>query len=285
MRASDGVASGCDDVIALFGAGGKTGRAVEAALAARGLRPDRVRPLVRLGREGPGERGVDLGDEASVCAAVEGTQVLHVLAPNLHPDEVGLVRRAVRAARACGVGRIVYHSVLRPGIRAMPHHWHKLEAEEVLWGSDLDVTVLQPSAYAQNLLGCRAGAQLVVPYSVDVPFSLVDLADVAEVTARVLTEPGHVGASYELAGQVCSIADLALRLGLTARRHRPDAAVPADTAPSDAAPADGYPARALQAMFDWYDRHGLAGNPAVLGLLLGRRPRDPADVLRPHLTP
>ena len=104
-----------------------------------------------------------------------------------------------------------------------------------------------------------------MPYAVDRPFSLVDLADVAEATARVLSEPGHVGATYELAGPVTTIAALAEALGLTARRAR--------SARGSRAPD------ALEAMFDWYDLHGLAGNPAVLGWLLGRPARDPVDVL------
>jgi uncharacterized protein YbjT (DUF2867 family) len=260
-------------VIALFGAAGKTGRAVATALAARGVPATSIRSLVRASRELPersqraGERGVDLGDQSSVTAAVDGASVLHVLAPNLNPDEVGVVRRAVAAARCVGVRRIVYHSVLRPGIRAMPHHWHKLEAEEVLWSSGLDVTVLQPSAYAQNLIACIAGEELVVPYGVDVPFSLVDLAEVAEVTARVLTETWHGGATYELAGPVTTVSALAEQLGLTARRRR------------SAATPHGYAQVALAAMFDWYDVHGLPGSPAVLGWLLGRPPRAPSDVL------
>jgi NAD(P)H dehydrogenase (quinone) len=244
-------------VIAVFGAAGKTGRAVAEALHVRGLPPVAVRRLVRP--------AFDLEDDASVTASTAGADVLYVLAPNMHPDEPGIVARAVRAAHANGITRVIYHSVLRPGIRAMPHHWGKLQAEELLWESGLDVTILQPSAYTQNLLACLHRSELVVPYAVDRPFSLVDLADVAEATARVLTEPGHVGATYELAGPVTTIAALADTLGLTARRAR--------SAQGSRAPD------ALEAMFDWYDQHGLAGNPAVLGWLLGRPARDPVEVL------
>jgi len=211
----------------------------------------------------------DLTDDADVARAVRGAGVLHLVVPNLHPDEPGVVARAVAAARAGGVPRIVYHSVLRPGLRAMPHHEHKLAAEELLWGSGLEVTVLQPSAYAQNLLGCARDGRLVVPYAVDVPFSLVDVGDVAAATARVLTEPGeHAGATYELAGPVRTVAELAAALGLGAGRER--GPVP-----------PGYAGRALAAMFDWYDGHGLVGNPRVLAGLLGRPVTDPLTVLAP----
>jgi uncharacterized protein YbjT (DUF2867 family) len=236
----------------------------------------RVRKLVRPSPAGGGDLAggeipADLTDPAALRAAVAGAGVLHVVVPNLHPDEVRVVQNAVAAAQAGGVPRIVYHSVLRPGIRQMPHHWGKLAAEAVLWGSGLEVTVLQPSAYAQNLLACVEKSEIVVPYSVDVPFSLVDLADVADVTARVLAEPGvHGGACYELAGPVTSVRELATRLELGARR-RP-------VIDGEAEAAD-YSTLALRGMFDWYDRHGLAGSPRVLEWLLGRPPREPEDVL------
>ncbi|SDD39923.1 Uncharacterized conserved protein YbjT, contains NAD(P)-binding and DUF2867 domains [Geodermatophilus telluris] len=265
-----------DPVIAVFGAAGKTGRAVVRALLERGLAPASVRRLVRDGPSPPApfpgvpSTAVDLEVGESVTAAVAGATALYVVAPNLHPDEPAIVGRAVAAAREHGIERIVHHSVLRPGLQAMPHHWGKLRAEELLWGSGLDVTVLQPSAYVQNLVPAVTGGELVVPYSVDRPFSLVDLADVADVAARVLTGSGHTGATYELAGPTTTVAALARDLGLAARRRREP--------PGDGA-SDGYGPRALQAMFDWYDRHGLAGSPGVLRWLLGREPRHPAEVL------
>ena len=262
-----------EPVIAVFGAAGKTGRAVVHALHRHGLPRASVRGLVRhgapllQGQEEEPSTAVDLEDETSLSNAVAGAGVLYVLAPNLHPDEPGIVGRAISAARANGIERLVHHSVLRPGLRAMPHHWGKLEAEELLWTSGLDVTVLQPSPYAQNLVpGIQAG-ELVVPYSFDQPFSMIDLADLADVAARVLTETGHVDATYELAGPVTTIAALAIALGLRPRRARAPLA------------GHGYGPQALAAMFDWYDRHGFAGNPAVLRWLLGREPRHPAQVL------
>jgi uncharacterized protein YbjT (DUF2867 family) len=263
-----------EPVIAVFGAAGKTGRAVVQALHDAGVGAPSIRQLVRAGTPPPhplftaGTTPVDLGDEVSLHGAVEGAHVLYVLAPNMHPDEPGLVGRAVSSAVRCGIRRVVYHSVLRPGLQAMPHHWGKLRGEELLWESGLEVTVLQPSAYTQNLAACIADGELVVPYSIDQPFSLVDLADVADAAARVLLEPGYVGATLELSGPVTTVRAVAEALDLRPRRHR-------------AAPGtSGYAAEALEAMFDWYDRHGLPGNPAVLRWLLGREPRGAVEVLQ-----
>ena len=92
--------------------------------------------------------------------------------------------------------RLVYHSVLHPQIEAMPHHWEKMRAEELLFAAGLDVTVLQPTAYMQNILAgwrdiVEAGIYRV-PYPVESRISLVDLDDVAAAAALVLTQPGHV---------------------------------------------------------------------------------------------
>src|SRR5450755_1382201 len=86
----------------------------------------------------------------------------------------------------------------------MPHHWAKLRVEEILFSSRLDVTILQPTTYMQNSLAewdrmVTCGIYRV-PYPVETKLSLVDLDDVAEAAALVLTGDGHSGATYELVG-------------------------------------------------------------------------------------
>src|SRR5205823_453635 len=74
----------------------------------------------------------------------------------------------------------------------------------LLFKSGLDFTILQPAAYMQNVLAswpliAEQGVYRV-PYAVTTRLGMVDLHDVAEAAGRVLTEPGHSGAVYELAG-------------------------------------------------------------------------------------
>lgn len=182
----------------------------------------------------------------------------------------------VSAAVRQGVRRVVFHSVLRPGIEQMPHHWAKLRAEELLWSSGLEVTVLQPSAYAQNLAPALAAGALRVPYSLDAAFSLVDLADVATVTASALLDDVHVGATYELAGPVTTIRALGRDLEVPVERTEPQAWVAAHTHDLPT-----YARESLLSMYRWYDAHGLAGSPNVLRWLLGREPTPAQEVLRP----
>jgi uncharacterized protein YbjT (DUF2867 family) len=194
----------------------------------------------------------------------------------------------IAAARAIDVERIVYHSVLHPAIEAMPHHWNKMRVEELLRASGRNIVILQPTAYMQNLLAnwrsIVADGVFRVPTPVTARISLVDLDDVAEVAASVLTQPGHAGASYELVGtkalsQVEVAAALADGLGRPVRAEEEPAA-----AWEARATALGDTQRAtLKAMFGYYARHGLAGNPGVLRWLLGREPQSLADFARRHI--
>ena len=93
----------------------------------------------------------------------------------------------------------------------MPHHLGKAVSEDLVRRSGLAWTILQPGAYLQNL---DLSGPVEVPYDVDAVFGFADLDDVAAVAALVLTEAGHVGATYELASRVASVAELAAEAGV-----------------------------------------------------------------------
>ena len=162
-------------------------------------------PRCDPGREGAAPAGtapvaVDLVSGRGLAAALDGARAAYHLAPNVHPDEVGIARRVADAAAAAGLPRVVFHSVLHPEDARMPHHRRKCEAESLLravLGERL--TVLRPAAYHQNLLGQALDGAITVPYSPDAPFTTVDLGDVAQVAADALTG-AHAGATLDLAG-------------------------------------------------------------------------------------
>jgi len=177
------------------------------------------------------------------------------------------------------VQRFVYHSVLHPQVEAMPHHWQKLRVEEQLFESGLAFTILQPAAYMQNVLAqwdsALDGGEYAVPYSIGTRLGMVDLEDVAEAAACVLTEAGHEGATYELAGPgLLSQNEVAAILGRHMGRPVRACAVSPSRweASARAAGLGGYQVDTLVAMFAYYDRHGFWGCPQVLEWLLGRPP-------------
>jgi uncharacterized protein YbjT (DUF2867 family) len=178
------------------------------------------------------------------------------------------------------VQHFVYHSVLHPQTAAMPHHWQKMLVEERIFASGLPFTILQPTAYMQNLLGywqnVRQTGHFAVPYPVTTRLSLVDVRDVAEVAARVLTEPGHLGATYELAGttllaqtEVAAIMGRNLKQLVTAK----EVALEQWEQQARAGGLPDYAVETLLKMFRYYAAYGLVGNSNVLRWLLGREPR------------
>jgi NAD(P)H dehydrogenase (quinone) len=270
-------------MILVTGAAGKTGRAVIRALAAKGasVRALVHRPEQATAVEGLGAEAVvgDMCDGVVMDRAAQGAQAVYHICPNVSPDEIAIGQAAIDAARRVGVEQFVYHSVLHPQVEAMPHHWLKMRVEERLFASGLAFTILQPAAYMQNVLAqwqrIEQDGIYSVPYPVETRLSLVDLEDVAEAAAIVLTGPGHAGATYELAGpEALAQTEVANILGQQLGRTVHAQAVPlADWERGARAAGLGeYQVETLLQMFRYYAQHGFCGNTNVLGWLLGRPP-------------
>lgn len=268
--------------ILITGAGGKTGGALLEALASRGGRTRAWvrREEARAGASAGGATETVVGDllDAGVWAeAVCGVDVVYHIPPNMSPHEEAMAALGVRAAEEAGVRRFVYHSVLHPQTEEMPHHWRKMRVEEALWRTSLEVTILQPAAYMQNVLAgwegiVREGVYRV-PYAVGTRLGMVDARDVAAAAARVLTEDGYGGGTYELGGpevltqeEVAGV--LSVALGKRVRAEEVDRQT--WEAGARAAGMGEYAVGTLRAMFEYYERYGFYGNPRVLDLLLDR---------------
>ncbi len=271
-------------MILVTGAAGKTGRATIRALVDRG---QAVRALARRleqqqAIEELGARATmtgDMRDAAVLRRAMRGVRAVYHICPNVSPDEVAIGEAAITAAQAAGVEQFVYHSVLHPQTEAMPHHWLKLRVEERLLESGLGYTILQPAAYMQNVLASwRSIVErgiYPIPYPAGTRLGMVDLLDVVQAAAIVLTEPGHSGATYELAGPEAlsqtEVADI-----LSRQIDRPVRAevvlLEAWERTARSAGMEEYQVTTLLKMFGYYERHGFWGNAHVLAWLLGRPP-------------
>jgi uncharacterized protein YbjT (DUF2867 family) len=133
----------------------------------------------------------------------------------------------------------------------MGHHLGKAVSEDVVRRSGLAWTILQPGAYLQNL---DLTGPVDLPYSPDVRFGFLDLTDLGAAAAVVLTEPGHVGATYELATRAATVRELADEVGVPVRRVEDPGTHPW-----------------LSAMFAYYDDHGLPAGTRVLDALVRQR--------------
>ena len=138
----------------------------------------------------------------SLPAVFAGASKLFLITP-LDRDETAQGIDAVDAAVAAGIRQIVYLSVHHADKALMiPHFVSKLPIEGVIRASGVDYTILRPDHFFQNELpvldAIRAG---VYPQPIgNVGLHRVDVRDIAEAAAIVLTEPGHSGKTYSIVG-------------------------------------------------------------------------------------
>jgi uncharacterized protein YbjT (DUF2867 family) len=244
-------------------------------------RPSQRAVLTNLGANEVIEADMRLA--ADLRRAVENVRAVYHICPNVTPDEVEIGRRVLAAAKEAHVDHLVLHSVLHPQTQRMPHHRNKLVVEEALFESGLAFTVLQPTAYMQNLLsGWKLIAEAGVmrnPIRRD-SLSLVDLR--MRQTPPLFSPSGHTG-RLQLTGtapltQTEVAESLSQALGRPVRAEAESRA--AWEARAAAAGLSDDQRAMLAKMFDHYARHGLTGNPNTLRWLMGREPTTLAEFAR-----
>ncbi len=271
-------------MILVTGAAGKTGRAITKALAARNIDTRalvrRSEQVVELKKDGAADALIgDMVDADTYLRAMRGIKAVYHICPNMHPSEIEIGRLAINAACEFDLDHFVYHSVLHPQTEKMPHHWQKMRVEELLFESGLKFTILQPAPYMQNIL---AGIKTIlnhglyrVPYHLETRLSMLDLEDLGEIAATVMTEPGHMGAVYEIAGIAgLTQAEVAAIIGDTLGQRVVVEEIPIDNWRREAKESGmgPYQLETLAKMFDYYANYGLCGSSNVLRWLLGREP-------------
>ena len=213
----------------------------------------------------------DLNSKTDLLHALENVSAVYHICPNMHPNEVAIGKYAIQAAKINGVRHFVYHSVLHPQIKEMPHHWKKMQVEGLLLKSGLDFTILQPAAYLQNLLQYKSSileqSTYAVPYNGETRVGMVDLRNVAEVAASVITNPRHYGSSYELATDECySQNELAEKFSRICKRKISFKEINRSQweQAMKKSGMTGYTTASLIQMFQYYETYGFTGNGMVL---------------------
>lgn len=273
--------------VALIGAAGPTGRTLVKALIGRGAR---VRALVHSEARRHDFPDLDdfavveLDDPASLTAGLRGAAVAHYIPPTYNGAEERFGANVIAAAIAAAIPRLVYHSVLHAPTPQMPHHVRKSRVELAIRESPLDWTIVQPAMYAQTPYAFLSADRSALTPGFDVrrPFTPVDVVDLGEAVARILTEDGHSFATYELAGaERLTFEDMAHAIGQAVGKPVAVQAIdPALVAAQAAARGFGPSAiDELLLMMAHYDAHGLVGNGNVLRMLLGREPTIFADAV------
>lgn len=272
--------------IAVTGATGQLGRLALAALQARGAAP------IALARDPSKLSGLEaraFDYTAPDAAALAGVEVLVLISSNDFNDRAGQHRNVIAAAKAAGVKRLIYTSILKGAASPMILAQDHIETEAALAASGLSVTVLRNGWYTENYLGAlpavlEHGALLGA--AGEGRLSTAARADFAEAIAVTALDAAHAGQIYELAGDVSyTLADLATEIA--AQSGKPVAFVNLPQAEyAKALEGFGLPAGFAAVLADSDARAGegaLFDDSRTLSRLIGRPTTPMADTLRAAL--
>ncbi|PQJ26915.1 hypothetical protein BSZ35_18485 [Salinibacter sp. 10B] len=195
----------CSPMILVTGATGTIGRRVLRLLSERGIP---TRALSRNPSQGETLPHVewaeaDLGEPETLPSVFDGANRLFILTGNAR-SMTRLQKNAIDAAANAGVEHVVKLSArgADPGSKSAIGQWHH-EVETYLKAAGPTWTMLRPHVFMQNLLGqaerIRSQGEIRAP-SGEGRIPLVDIRDIADVAAQVLTEDGHGKETYILTG-------------------------------------------------------------------------------------
>lgn len=161
----------------------------------------------------------DFADGESIRAALQGIERIFLLLPD-SPRRVQLEKVFLAEARRAATKHIVKLSILGANCHAAAPilKWHG-QGEQQLETSGLAYTHLRVNWFMQDMLAdqARSIAQegtIYQPHE-EALVSLLDTRDVGAVAARVLTETGHEGRTYEITGpEALSFAQIAEKLSM-----------------------------------------------------------------------
>ncbi|MGD2083179.1 MAG: NmrA family NAD(P)-binding protein [Chromatiales bacterium] len=225
--------------------------------------------------------GGDLRDPDSLPPVFAGIDRLYLLTP-LDPDETAQGEAALEAAVTSGVERIVLQSIHDVDkAPQVPHFRTKIEIAERLRACGIPWTLISPNNFFQNDLLLRQPLTELGVYPQplgSVGLSRVDVRDIGEAAAVVLSQDGHHGRTYALVGPDVltgegTAAVWARHLGRDVRYGGDDLdawAVQARTMMPDWLVED------LKVMYAFFQERGLVASAedlAALTALLGRPPR------------
>jgi uncharacterized protein YbjT (DUF2867 family) len=184
-------------MIVVTGATGNVGRPLVQALAGSGEQVTAVSRKVTDVPAGVRSHQADLAEPEGIAPALRGAEALFLLTSADFMAN-GNLEDVVTVVRASGVRRVVLLSSQGVGTRR-----HPSRLEDTVRQSGLERTMLRPGNFDSNALQwagpVRAQRMVAAPFG-DVALPAVDPADIAEVAAVALREPGHEGNVYTLTG-------------------------------------------------------------------------------------
>lgn len=205
--------------IAVTGATGRLGRLIVSKLKDT-IPADDIVALVRSPEKAAGlgvaARAFDYSKPGTLGAALDGVDTLMLVSSSEVGQRAQQHRNVINAAKAAGVRRIVYTSLLHADTSPLSLAAEHRETEADLKASGVAHTILRNGWYAENYTGSIPGALAggaFIGSAGEGRISAASRTDFAEAAVAVLTGEGHDGQTYELAGDdAWTLAELAAEI-------------------------------------------------------------------------
>jgi len=209
-------------MIALTGATGQLGQFVVEALL-KTVPAKEIVAIVRnpakaeaLGKQGLIVRQGDYNDQAALTQALAGVEKLLLISSSEVGQRAAQHRNVINAAKAAGVKFIAYTSLLHADTSPLGLHVEHVETEKLLAESGIPFALLRNGWYSENYLASAPAALahgVFIGAAGEGKIASATRADYAAAAARVISEEGHAGKVYELAGDSAwTLSDLAALL-------------------------------------------------------------------------
>lgn len=205
--------------LGVTGATGALGTLVLDALLAKGVAAKDLVAFVRdpakaadRAAAGTDVRTADYDNANSWPTVLAGVDTLLLVSASEPGKRVPQHTAVIEGAKAAGVGRIVYTSILRADTTPNPLGPEHKVTEQLLATSGIPVTVLRNGWYVENYTGQLAqylATGEIVDATAGAAINAATRADYAGVAATVLTAEGHEGKTYELGGTPFTLGQLA----------------------------------------------------------------------------
>ncbi|MBA4489945.1 SDR family oxidoreductase [Paracoccus sp. S1E-3] len=214
--------------IAVTGATGQLGRLVIADLKAKVPASDivaLVRDPAKAADLGVQARAADYGAPAALEAALKGVETLLLISSSEVGQRAVQHQNVIDAAKAAGVGRIVYTSLLHADTSPLSLAAEHVQTEAALKASGIPFTILRNGWYTENYTGSVPAAVAhgaLAGSAGEGRIASATRQDFAEAAVAVLTTEGHDGKTYELAGDdAWTLAELAAEVSAQTGRDIP----------------------------------------------------------------
>ena len=196
-------------MIAITGATGQLGQHVIESLL-KTVPASQIVAIVRnpakataLSQQGITVRQADYSDEAALTAALQGIDKLLLISSSEVGQRASQHRNVINAAKAAHVKFIAYTSLLHADTSPLGLADEHVATEQMLAEFGIAHALLRNGWYTENYLASAPAALehgVFIGAADEGKIASATRADYAAAAARVISEDGHAGKTYELAG-------------------------------------------------------------------------------------